>query len=269
MNVPISNPILYHFWSHADIAKARSILQSVFKNGLLLTTNTSTLDSFRIDRGAGVVPMEVMQHPRVCFTDMPFDFLPIHGENYGKYGVGFKRETIVDWGGLPVWYLPNHWSSSSLKAVGPAIVNGLHAAKDAANHFEAIAKGLIEKNIPVSVQYTAGPTITGDQLVRELRTTAATIYNVLSFVKEMSPSNEENYKYLHEREWRIIAGFELPGQPSPFRVPTPAEKDLLCELKPAWRDRRKSIDPNISEPLLVICQVIDSFRFFYWPFKRP
>jgi|SRR5271168_1153034 len=118
MNIPVSSSILFHCWRHEELGVARTILESICKNGLLLTTNSRTLDSFEIDRGKGVELMEVMQHPRVCFTDIPIDLLASHGQRYGKYGVGFRRETVIDWGGLPAWYLPNYWGNKTLKVVG-------------------------------------------------------------------------------------------------------------------------------------------------------
>jgi hypothetical protein len=101
MGISVSSSILFHCWSDNDRVAARRILRSICKKGLMLTTNAATLDSFAIDRGNGVIQMEVMQHPRVCFTDIPIELLAEHGQRYGKYGVGFRRETIIDWGGLP------------------------------------------------------------------------------------------------------------------------------------------------------------------------
>jgi len=214
-----------------------------------------------MDQGAGAVKIEIQQHPRICFTDIPFELLATHGKRYGKYGVGFRREAIIAWGGLPAWYLPNHWGNDTMKVVGPVLVNGLHAAMDAVNHFLAFAKELSDKGVPISVNYQHGPTITGEQLVRQIEASAHTIFCVVSFIKEMSPSANEDYQYLNEREWRIIAGMTLTDQPNPFRLLTQTEKDLLSDRTPAWRKPRKSADINItarygSAPL------IDSLLFF-------
>jgi hypothetical protein len=102
MGSSVSSSILFHCWRGDDRVAARRILKSICKKGLLLTTNAATLDSFAIDRGNGVIQMEVMQRPRVCLTDIPIALLAEHGQRYGKYGVGFRRETIINWGGLAV-----------------------------------------------------------------------------------------------------------------------------------------------------------------------
>jgi hypothetical protein len=260
MTFPISSPILFHCWRHENTDAARLILEAICKNGLLLTTNAKTLDTFEIDRGSGVVQMEVMQHARVCFTDIPFDLLTSHGQRYGRYGIGFRRETVIDWGGLPVWYLPNYWGET-LKVAGPVLVNGLHAALDAVYHLQALAKEFREKGVPFSVQYKHGATVQADQLVREMANTASSIFTVLSFIKEMSPRAADDHSYLLEREWRLIAAFGFAGQPLPFRHLTEDEKNLLCSRKPEWKHPRQSEDINITAKY-GSTPVVESFRYF-------
>jgi len=261
MSIPVSSSILFHCWHHDDRATARHILESICEKGLLLTTNSATLDSFAIDRGSGVVQMEVMQHARVCFTDIPIELLASHGQRYGKYGVGFRRETVIDWGGLPAWYLPNYWDDKSLKVVGPALVNSLHGAMDAVRHLQALAKEFNAKGVPFSVRYQHGPTIQAEQLVPEMEKTANLIFTVLSFIKEMSPQAAEDHSYLFEREWRIVFGVGRAGQPSAFRALTQGEKDSLCARRPAWREGRQSKDINITARYGTV-PIIDSFQYF-------
>jgi hypothetical protein len=261
MGTPVSSSVLFHCWHDDDRATARYILESICEKGLLLTTNAETLDSFAIDRGKGVVQMEVMQHARVCFTDIPIELLAEHGQRYGKYGVGFRRETIIDWGGLPAWYLPNYWGDKSLKIAGPVLANGLHAAMDAAQHLQVLATEFKAKGVPLSVVYKHGPTLTADQLVNEMQQVASSIFMVLSFIKEMSPQKAEDHSYLFEREWRLVSGFALTGQPPPFRTLTQEEKDALCVRRPVWRQKRQSQDINISARYGET-PIIDSFRYF-------
>jgi hypothetical protein len=87
-SVVVSSPILFHCWRHEDRTAARLILKSICRNGLLLTTNSKTLDSFAIDRGSGVVPMEVMQHARVCFTDIRSDRSPLTAKDTASTALG-------------------------------------------------------------------------------------------------------------------------------------------------------------------------------------
>ena len=261
MVISVSSSVLFHCWRGDDTAAARFTLESICQNGLLLTTNAATLDSFAIDRGKGVVQMEVMQHPRVCFTDIPIELLAEHGQRYGKYGVGFRRETIIDWGGLPAWYLPNYWGDKTLKVAGPILVNGLHAAMDAAEHLRVLAVEFEAKGVPFTLTYKHGPTIKAEQLVDEMQQVAHLIFMVLSFIKEMSPQSAEDHSYLFEREWRLVAGFGFAGQPSPFRTLTLEEKVALCARRPVWREKRQPHDINITARYGET-PVIDSFQYF-------
>ena len=256
-----SHSILFHCWRSDDLASARRIFQSIAENGLLLTTNARTLDSFGIDRGKGVVQMEVMQHPRICFTDIAPNQLGSHGQRYGKYGIGFLRETIINWGGLPAWYLPNYWHDDSLKVVGPALVNSLHAAMDAARQYQAIARELLSKGVPITVQYVHGTPVSGQQLVNEIENVANTLFCVLSFIKEMSPSSAEDYSYLFEREWRLISGIGLAGRAPISRALTSEEKQFLCVRNPTWQAPRQSQDVNITARYGT-SPIIDSFQYF-------
>jgi Putative abortive phage resistance protein AbiGi, antitoxin len=261
MDDPVTSSILFHCWTHEDVPKARSILESICNRGLLLTTNASTLDMFTVDRGQGPVPLEVMQHARVCFTDIPIKLLAAHGRRYGKYGIGFRREVVIEWGGLPAWYLPNYWSTDSLKVVGPVLVNALHAAMVSVDHLRAMAAEFAAKGVPLTIKYEHGPTLTTEQVVHEAKTTSDAIFMVLSFIKEMSPRSSEDHSYLFEREWRVVSGFGLNGQPSAFRPLTADEKKQLYTERPVWAEPRQSVDINITsrygrQP------VIDSFQIF-------
>jgi hypothetical protein len=258
---PVSSSVLFHCWRHDDIAAARNILESICANGLLLTTNSQTLDSFAFDRGKGVTQMEVMQHARVCFTDIPVELLASHGQRYGRYGVGFRRGTVIDWGGLPAWYLPNYWDDKTLKLTGPTLVNGLHSAQDAVHHLRALAIEFKSKGIPFSVNYAHGGTVGVDQIISDAQATAHTLFLVLSFIKEMSPQSAEDHSYLFEREWRIVRGIELAGHPSGFRGLTDKEKDALCAKRPVWKAARQSTDINITARY-GSTPVIDSFLYF-------
>ena len=205
--------------------------------------------------------MEVMQHARVCFTDIPFDRMAAHGQRYGKYGVGFKRETVIDWGGLPVWYLPNYWSDTTLKLAGPTLVNSLHAAMQTADQFRAVIKVLSDNNISVTSNYTHGSPVDSAQLVTQMQQVNDAVYAVLSFIKEMSPSNVEDCSYLLEREWRIVSAIQFQHQPNTYRELTNPEKQMLCKKNPKWQKRRQSEDINISSRYAP-ASIIDSFRFF-------
>lgn len=86
------------------------------------------------------------------------------------------------------------------------------------------------------------------------------ILRVGSFLKEMSGKEEDDQRYLYEREWRIVSGiFGRLG--NPFRKLTDEEKNELIAKRPHWAKPLKSSDPKITaqfsnEPM------INSFWFF-------
>src|SRR5260370_29438800 len=51
---------------------------------------------------------------RVTFLSCA-DMLSAHCQEYGMFGLGFSRETILAWGGNPVFYLPTHPTAGTLE----------------------------------------------------------------------------------------------------------------------------------------------------------
>jgi hypothetical protein len=269
MSAEHTGPILFHCWRHDPPERARAILTSIVEKGFLLTTtNRGGLDTFTVRDGENQLrKVEVMQRARICFTDIPLELLATHGGAYGRYGVGFSRETIVQWGGCPVWYLPNHHGGDTLKDLGPIVVNGLHAAMIAVDNYCALVKGTEEllrkgqiKHHFVTQTFTHGKPLVGEALINWLTFGRNCIEGSLSFIKEMSPQDNEDFRYLYEREWRIVEFLQIRGK-DPCRVLTDVEKHELCLLNPDWKKHPTVSDINIrvrypSAP------IIDSFRFF-------
>jgi abortive phage resistance protein AbiGi (putative antitoxin) len=265
--------VLFHCWRHDPPERARAILSSIVRNGFLLTTtNRGALDGFVVRDGENHLRrIEVMQRARICFTDIPIDLLAIHGASYGRYGVGFSRDTIVSWGGCPAWYLPNHHGGDTLKDNGPVLVNGLHAAMVALESFQAVVNeterlfksGQLKEHF-FTQRFTHGKALAGDALVSWLSYAKNCVDRALSFVKEMSPSDSEDFRYLYEREWRIVEGFQIQGK-DPFRLLTDVEKTELCSANPNWAKPAAVSDINV-QMRYPSAPIVDSFRYFNgWP----
>jgi hypothetical protein len=209
----------------------------------------------------------VMQRVRICFTDIPLDLLVTHGAAYGRYGIGFSRETIVGWGGCPAWYLPNHHGGDTLKDGGPVIVNGLHAAMVALDSFHAVVAeteklfetGKLNQRF-FTQNFTHGKSLVGADLTKWIAHGRNTIDRALSFIKEMSPPDAEDFRYLYEREWRIVEGLAILGN-NPCRVLSDNEKRELCSQNKNWKKPPSVNDINIlaRHPK---APMIDSFRIF-------
>src|SRR5207237_810723 len=140
----------------------------------------------------GKQSLDLLQAPRVCFTDIPEDKLDGHVARYGKCGLGFSRRTILAWGGLPAWYLPNHSAIDSLQAIGVVLLRGF----DNAHFASSILKCLYD--LWISGQSNKdhyqffnsikinNKLLTIDQ-VGEMLNSATSVSNLMkSYVKEMS-----------------------------------------------------------------------------------
>ncbi len=249
--------------------RARKIFSSIIKRGLLLTTtNAGALDGFTVRDGENQLrKIEVMQRARICFTDIPLELLATHGAAYGRYGIGFARETVVAWGGCPAWYLPNHHGGDSLKDNGPVIVNGLHAAMVALDSFYALIaetekcfeNGTLKQRF-FTQNFTHGKSLVGADLMKWIAHGKNTIDRALSFIKEMSPPDAEDFRYLYEREWRIVEGLLISGKDS-CRILSDNEKRELCSQNKHWKQPASVNDINI-QVRYPTAPIVDSFRIF-------
>jgi hypothetical protein len=238
--------------------------------------NSGPLDSFRYHTGGQVVQMDVMQLARVCFTEIPVRLLHTHG--YGHFGLGFSRPTMVHWGACPAWYLPNHPGDRSLKESGAEVIRGIHASAVALDNMRALVRDVppgLKQHIPeqylsrdfdFEVRFTHGPTLKGPSLIEWITRSELSLRRTLSFIKELSPRDNEDFRYLYEREWRIVDGISFKDE-TVFRPPTDAEKLALCNVQNAWREKITSDDINV-QLRYGDTRLIDHFRYFKG-FDRP
>jgi hypothetical protein len=262
--------LLFHCWQHSDRERAFSQFASIINRGFLLTINPERLDSFGYFGDGEIQNIDVMQKARVCFTEIPLHML--HAHPYGQFAIGFTRKTLVDWGGSPAWYLPNHPGLESLKELGPSIVRGLHTSAIAVENFQTIVKDippLLKKHIPSEylsrdfefiINFTHGKPLSGKDLQIWLEHCKQAIYHTLSCVKEMSPRDSEDYRYLKEREWRIVAGAQFKAIEL-CRELTEDEKLNFGKLRSSWLEKIDTNDINVLDRYPK-ARIIDHFRFF-------
>jgi hypothetical protein len=119
---------LFHFLGTGEDNSLFDVFDSIIRRGLLMTVGNKDgrLDRFPIQTDRGVEILEVMQHARICFTDIPEEMLSSHCKHYGMFGLGFSRSTILAWGGNPVIYLPNHPTTGTLENAMGAMLYCLH-----------------------------------------------------------------------------------------------------------------------------------------------
>jgi hypothetical protein len=235
---------LYHFIGTGSDDDLMELFDSIVQRGLLMTVGNKdgTLDRFSFEvEGNAIESYEIMQKARVCFTDIPDDKLHNHSGEYGKFGIGFSRQTIISWGGNPVFYVPNHIVPGSLAAMMSALIRSLFEAAMSVDILELYCAGGLQAFMKPDLFGTDDLAITvngksyrGEERRKTLFRGRDAIEQVLSFVKQMSHDDINDYSYLYEREWRIVSGVAINGR-SPARELTPDEKADLCGKRSRWR----------------------------------
>jgi hypothetical protein len=90
---------LFHFIGTGSDDDLMYIFDSIVRRGLLMTVGDKNgrLDqlSYAI-QGNAIHTYEIMQKARACFTDIPIDKLYNHSGEYGKFGIGFSRQTMIE-----------------------------------------------------------------------------------------------------------------------------------------------------------------------------
>jgi len=102
---------------------------------------------------------------RTCFTEIRLSQALKHSNLYGKLGIGFNREFILERMGGPVFYVQNGLNSAVIE------------------HFAHIHKYL--RNIK------------NQDMIDRMNT-------IMGFLKKLSEHGDSNLQYYEEMEWRII-----------------------------------------------------------------
>jgi hypothetical protein len=262
--------LLFHCWPQQDRQRAYRQFESIINRGFLLTINSTQLDSFMFLGSGGLERMEVMQRPRVCFTEIPMRFLKTHP--FGHFAIGFSRKTMVNWGGLPAWYLPNHPGNETLEESAAEIIRGLHASAIANENMQSTARDLptmlkqqipeqfLSKTFEIELRFTHGKSLSGETLQKWLECNKQVMHQVLSYIKEMSPTEVEDYRHLNEREWRIVGGASFRGD-EVCRPLTDSEKAEFGQIRSEWLRELETSDINVRVRY-PSSRIIDHFRFF-------
>jgi len=101
----IHSKILVHWTGKKDIENNPSSdwtqlyiqrLLDYYQNGLFMKSTTEPTTRYR----------KIKHLPRLCFTEIRLSQAKDHANEYGKLGIGFSREFILNRGGRPVIYIP-------------------------------------------------------------------------------------------------------------------------------------------------------------------
>jgi hypothetical protein len=243
---------LFHFLGTGDDESLLDVFDSVVRRGLLLTVGNKQgkLDRFSVVMVGDVSePLEVMQHARVCFTDIPERFLFAHCQDYGRFGLGFSRKTILEWGGNPVIYVPNHPDRETLESSMAITLYYLHRVSPL---IDRLKECLARLDAPMDGA-------AGQQFIKYMNQTEQGIRRILGFVKEMSSQQDNDYQYLYEREWRIVDGAVKEGVDLTRSLSDDEYRDLAAKRERWTRPLEMSEHLSRKYPHTTI---LDFFRLF-------
>jgi hypothetical protein len=123
-----------------------------------------------------------------------------------------------------------------------------------------IPEQFLSRAFEVILNFTHGTPLSGVALQQWLERNKQVMYHILSYIKEMSPSEVEDYQYIGERVWRIVAGANFDGG-EVCRTLTDDEKRELGQARSRWLKELTTSDINVQvryQP----SSIIDHFRFF-------
>lgn len=123
-----------------------------------------------------------------------------------------------------------------------------------------IPEKYFSRDFDFNVQFTHGPELRGPSLIDWITQSENSLRRTLSFVKELSPRDVEDFRYLYEREWRIVDGLAFRDK-IVFRPLTDVEKAALCYVRSSWGEKIKSDDINV-QLRYGDTRLVDHFRYF-------
>jgi hypothetical protein len=155
--------------------------------------------------------MQIKNIIRLCFTEIRLSQAQTHAVRYGKLGIGFTRDFIMNRGGRPVIYIP----------------------------FNAMADGRLLED---SIKNAYGNSKDNEEIRKSLKW-------IMAHVKRMSNGNSEDYEdYYEEMEWRLVYD-ESPnnkhftkGEPEGIRRLKFKASDIKVIIFPDENIRQKSLE---------------------------
>jgi len=193
--------------------------------------------SHTIDWNKSLVNGELLVPTVTCYADIPFGSLNIHVRKYGKFGLSFPREFLIQYGARPVMYVPlsyDDWNSGG----GATLLNDL----------EVVYKGfydlVLSKASPIGDTFSRKQRKKPGNEVEAIKAMGSIFAKeFLAFIKPFISHLEQNHpdNFYLEREWRKYANLKFtPDDVSKIVV----AKGYLSRLKqeyPHYRSKIKEI----------------------------
>jgi hypothetical protein len=159
----IHSTILVHWTGKKDIERKPENIRSELYLERLIDYYLNGLFAKRVTE-ATIRKYAIKNLIRICFTEIRLSQAQTHAKRYGKLGIGFARDFILNKGGRPVIYIP-HTANEDSRLLEDSIKNVHEKSKD-------------NKEVHKSAK------------------------RIMTHVKRMSNGKSEDY--YEEMEWRIV-----------------------------------------------------------------
>src|SRR5690348_3789323 len=105
------SPDLTHFVgrSRKTLKEQYAVLKKILKEGRLGTPRLGKLSqaAYEIDPSEKLSGNEAYSEEVVCFSDIPTGDLGLHMRKYGRFGLAFTKDFLLEAGATPVTYVPS------------------------------------------------------------------------------------------------------------------------------------------------------------------
>lgn len=259
---PVPEKYFYHSFPQQgagdpDLEKKNglAILESIAKNGLLLTPEKIEWRETRTLKSGGTIPSVpwVIFQKRCCFTELSPHELIKHSEKYGRFALEFEIETLRHLGGMPVFYIPKDSGKNlGLEGLGAMLVARLgeiqgllkklasleDSVKNNPNKNELIlvekdghAQGTIQCTVSGTKDLIAFLRLRhGNRYTQSIKTLLNTINGMAGlFAPTEDINSTELLRYYREREWRILERIKK-DEKELTRELNKTEKEMLLKL---------------------------------------
>ncbi len=240
----MSQRFFYHSFPRSEAtsgeySKALAVLESILKNGLLLTPEKWSFRESLVDGGHG--PEWGVVQKRICFTELAPTELAEHAKTFGPFALEWDVDSLRRMGATPAFYVPMHAPQGSLEGIGAAMLARLAEVSMVVSllrQLRDIASGQNpDETIDIPVDGVGGA---------KMRATAGACLDIVNALTANTRSVEEleaalqwvpgllypidnparypgALRYYSQREWKILGNMRSKRVPV-TRAPTPSEK---------------------------------------------
>jgi hypothetical protein len=140
-----------------------------------------------------------------CYADIPFESLGIHVKKYGKFGLSFSRDLLIQYGARPVMYVPTRrddWQS----------IHGTTLLQDVEAAYKGVNDHLVSKSPKPrgeSTRYLGSKPANEADAINLMASVFAKDF--LAFIKPFNSQLDSDHpnNFYMEREWRKFGNLKF------------------------------------------------------------